>query len=318
MSHAARDRIVIKGRAEYAALSRLASFLDRESPKLVRWLVRFWEDEQNAITYQELREALLRGEMSVNELQAWQQDYAVFFNTYLRDILLDSALSGGQDLLPAIASGVDVYAPMLAGIENWITAHGAEWVTQMSTEGKDAIATLIQYAANGNTDVDELSRLIRPLIGLTEPQAEANLHYFERVAEHLKQSLLDKNPNMSEAAAERQARKRARESALRYAARQHRERAHTIAQTELAFAYNKGALAAVKQAVDAGLLPRMKGKWSTSADERVCEICGGLEGVEINLGEEFDFKGRSLYAGQKETPPAHPRCRCAVAYIEAE
>ena len=207
---------------------------------------------------------------------------------------------------------------MLTGIDNWITVHGAEWITQMSDEAKEAVSSMIQYTAKGNMTVDELARVIRPTIGLTEPQSLANVRFYEETKKRLKEKFMEANPTMKETTAERQAAKRARESALRYAGRQHRERAQMIAETELAYAYNKGADDAIHQAQDEGLLPRMKAKWSTAADEGVCGICAALDGVEIDLGDSFDYKGKVLYGGQKQTPPAHPRCRCAVCYVEAD
>jgi len=36
------------------------------------------------------------------------------------------------------------------------------------------------------------------------------------------------------------------------------------------------------------------------------------------MDDNFDFKGRLLFTGQKMLPPAHPRCACAVEYIEIE
>ena len=160
--------------------------------------------------------------------------------------------------------------------------------------------------------------MIRPTIGLNTPQSLANAKYYVMLKESIKARLMEDNPKMKETTAEKQAAKRARESAARYAGRQHRERAMTIAETELAFAYNKGADDAVQQAMDEGLLPRMKSIWSTAADEGVCGICSSLDGVAVDFGDSFNYKGRNLYAGQKRTPPAHPRCRCALCYEEAE
>lgn len=317
-NHKPQRLVKSKTRAQYEALNRLRSFLDSNNPKLVRFLIRTWEDQEAAITYKELREAILRKTMTQETFKAWQEDYAVFFNRHLKDLLINATTLGGKDFAAARLAGADIYAPMLTGIDNWITTHGAEWITQMSDEAKDAVSAMVQYTANGNMTVDELARIIRPTIGLTEPQSLANIHYYEATKDRLKKNLMEKYPNMKEKTAEKQAARRAEESALRYAGRQHRERAQSIAQTELAFAYNKGADDAVHQAVDSGLLPRMKAKWSTAADEGVCSICNALDGEEIDLGSEFDFKGKSLYAGQKQTPPAHPRCRCALCYVEAD
>lgn len=316
--HQPRKLVKRKSRDQYDALHRLNSFLDRNNPRLVRFLIRTWKDQEAAITYKELREAILHGTMTEETFKAWQEDYAVFFNRYLKDILINATTAGGKELAAAILSGADVYAPMLTGIDNWITVHGAEWITRMSSEAQEAVSTMIRYTANGNMTVDELARIIRPTIGLTEPQSLANARFYENTKKRIKKDLMEKYPDMKETAAEKQAARRAEESAARYAGRQHRERAQMVAETELAYAYNKGADDAIHQAVDEGLMPRMKAVWSTAADEGVCEICGALDGVEIELGDTFDFKGRSLYAGQKQTPPAHPRCRCALCYVEAK
>ena len=307
----------LKSKDQHEALDRLNAFLDEHMPEVVVLLSRMWNDQQAAITYRELTEAILSGDLSPEEWVAWQQDYAVFFNEHLKDILLNSAEAGGADFAAATFGGAFVYAPMEQGIERWISAHGAEWVTQVSEESREAISAMVRYAARGNMTVDELARAIRPTIGLTERQAKANLRFYERVKEQTKKDLLERNPNMKESTAAKRAEKRARESAVRYAAKQHRQRAQTIAETELAFAYNKGADDAVQWLTNEKLLPRMKRKWSTAADERVCEICGELDGVEIEMEDSFDFKGRLLFAEQKQTPPAHPRCRCAVCYVEA-
>lgn len=307
-----------KTKAQYNALHRLNSFINGNDKKLVRFLVTMWKDQEAAITYKELREAILVGTLTEETFKAWQEDYAVFFNRYLKDILEGATTTGGKELAAAILSGKYVYTPMLTGIDNWITVHGAEWITQMSDEAKEAVSSMIRYSAKGNIGVDELARIIRPTIGLTEPQSLANAHYYESCRERLKKQLMEKYPTMKEATAEKQAAKRARESALRYAGRQHRERAQMIAETELAYAYNKGADDAIHQAQDAGLMPRMRAKWSTAADEGVCGICASLDGVEIDLGDSFDYKGKSLYGGQKQTPPAHPRCRCALCYVEVD
>ena len=89
-------------------------------------------------------------------------------------------------------------------------------------------------------------------------------------------------------------------------------------QTELEFAYNRGADQGVRQAQSQGLIGKTIKRWITSGDDSVCSICAALDGTEIEMDDNFDFKGRLLFAGQKMLPPAHPRCACAVEYIEIE
>ena len=48
----------------------------------------------------------------------------------------------------------------------------------------------------------------------------------------------------------------------------------------------------------------------------MCSLCSSLEGVEIGMDEEFSFKGIGTKVTTDLTPPAHPRCACAIEYIE--
>lgn len=289
------------------ALDQLNAFLNASEPEPVYWLTRLWDDQQQAITYKELREAIERGYIDQSTLAAWQNDYANFVNEKLKPIWLD-AMAAGTDKL--MAEHPDFFFdPMAEGVRNWMTTHGAEWVTQMGKEQQEAMATMIGHASTGAWTVDELARAMRPTIGLTKPQATANLKYFQNV----KATLLKDNPKMTDAAAT----KRAQHAANTYAAQQHRARAYTISTTELAYAHNKGQDEGVKQAIQLGYMGKTVRVWSI-ADGSACEICSALDGVKIGMDEEFDFKGKELYAGSKETPPAHTRCRCALAYEEIE
>jgi SPP1 gp7 family putative phage head morphogenesis protein len=75
-----------------------------------------------------------------------------------------------------------------------------------------------------------------------------------------------------------------------------RARAQMIAQTETTIAAAEGNNLAF---AEAGI---ERWTWATARDERVCNICGPLEGVTVVRGEEF--------APGITKPAAHPRCRC--------
>ena len=81
-----------------------------------------------------------------------------------------------------------------------------------------------------------------------------------------------------------------------------RERRKTIANTEGRYATSEARRAAADDRKD-----EFK-RWITSPDERLCEVCDGNEndGV-IPINESFS-------SGHTQTP-AHPNCRCTVAYI---
>ena len=150
--------------------------------------------------------------------------------------------------------------------------------------------------------------MIRPCIGLTKPQAQANLKYYENMVKTLR----EQHPRMKAESIQ----KKARTAAMKYAERQHRQRADNIAQTEMAYAYNKGADESVRQAQEQKLIGEVIKRWSTSGDDMVCSLCSSLEGVEIGIDEEFSFKGIGTKVTTDLTPPAHPRCACAIEYIE--
>lgn len=57
-------------------------------------------------------------------------------------------------------------------------------------------------------------------------------------------------------------------------------------------------------------------RMSTALDERVCKECQALEGVQISMDDSFETQ-----SGRRNVtvllPPLHPRCKCAVKYVEA-
>ena len=290
-------------------LRRLKKYLDEGCDEPVRILCGFWKDQQNAITYQERRQAVKDGAIDDETLRLWQQDYSILVSDRLSTLWTDalSAGSAGQPILDDIVLELNMQRPAIIA---WINERGAEFVTSCTQEQRDAIAALVAKKMRDNHTVDELARMIRPCIGLTASQAAANAKYYDNIVA----TLTKEHPRMSKDSI----RKKALDASRKYAERQHRERALMIAQTESAFAYNRGADEGIRQAQEERLIGRCKKRWSTSGDDAVCEICASLEGIEIEMDESFDFKGRLLFTGQKLLPPAHPRCACAVQYIEVD
>ena len=102
----------------------------------------------------------------------------------------------------------------------------------------------------------------------------------------------------------------ARDKQMKYAERQLRERAKTIAQTERAFAYEYGRYQHTKNLVDQGILPPQDKKWSATDSENTCSTCRELNGKVVGMDEEF--------APGKLLPPLHPRCKCCVMYVNSK
>ena len=143
----------------------------------------------------------------------------------------------GQPILDGLAFEFNTQTP---GVLDWISERGAEFITRCTEEQKDAIAALLEKKMRESHTVDELARLIRPCIGLTEGDARANARYYDNIVATMRKE----HPRMKVESI----RRKALDASQKYAEKQHRARAFTIAQTESAFAYNRGADEGIRQA----------------------------------------------------------------------
>lgn len=297
-----------RSKKKSAVLKKLEKYLVDEQGEPIKKLCRLWDDQKQALSYKEIRQAVLRGELDEDVFMEFTQDYSTFVDKEFSAVWM-KALSAGAMAQPALLQLDKFYFETEAhGAAQWIASRGASFVTRSSEVQREAIrALLAQKMTEGHT-VDELARLIRPCIGLTAQQSAATVRYYETVLTSIK----DNHPRMKAEAA----RTKALESASRYAEKAHKYRAATIAQTELAFSFNQGADLGIRQAQHDGLLGPMIKVWCTSGDDAVCETCEALDGMEIGMDDSFSYTGRLLFAGQKLLPPAHPRCGCTVEYVE--
>ena len=282
------------------ALKKLRTFLDASEPELVFFLVNTWNAQGKAITYKELREALLAGDISPELMDQWYQDYSKFVTEHLQPAWINAMEEATADMAKKYPEwNFDPYAD---GVRSWTEKKAAEFVTNSTTAQIQGLRAVVMRAAVlEDLNVDQLSRAIRPMVGLTQQQSIANLNYYHNLIKN----------GTSE--------KKAIDLAARYAARQHRYRAYNIARTELAFAYNQGSYEGTKQAQEAGYMGETIKVWATADDERVCEICGGLEGKEVAMDDDFNFATKLATPANptiRRVPPAHPSCRCAVIFKE--
>lgn len=288
---------IAKSDAQAEVLRLLRSFLDANEPGLVRFLVNTWQSQGQAITYKEIREAILRGDIDYKWLDDWMQDYAKLVEQVMRPAWEKAIAEGFKNKAQEYPGFY--FKPMAEGIRDWASTHAAEFVTNVSTTQIEGLRAVIQRAAVlEDLSVDELARVIRPMIGLTKQQSSAVMKYYEKLREK------GVTP------------KRAKDMALRDAARRHRSRAYDIARTELATAYNTGADDAVRAAQAKGYLGEMDKIWCAADDERMCPYCGKMDGTRITMDEEFEGISRSW--STRRHPPAHPGCRCGVLYVPAK
>lgn len=283
---------------------RLEGFLNRESPQLVYWLYRLFEDQQNAITYAELREAMLSG--YEQQIYRWQEDYAKFVNEKLSPMWGLAIRAGASQLQDRFKEFILDDSDRF--LKEWMRQHTADFVTNIGEDTRAAIKAILAHGQDEGWTAQQMAQAVRPCVGLTRPDALANNRY----REHVRETLLKNNPGMRPDVAA----KRAYEAALKYGEKQHRARAEMIANTELAFAYNRGYHEGVRQAMAQGLMGPCVKVWRTAGTNRVCDKCLALNGQKIGFEDSFNIAGRELYRGMHQVPPAHPRCRCVVQYVE--
>lgn len=284
------------------ALQRIRRFLDTWEPTVKRVVVG-GRDENNA-SYKDIRTALLSGEIPQQLFLQWQQKYAMYVVDALQPVW-DAAFESAAKEVENSREGFlfDSFAP---AVKKWTENRAADFVTSCSLETKKGIkAALKRTVYHEEIGVDELAKVIRPMIGLTRPQVVANQNYYNR--------LLGSNVKPRKAA----------EQAIRYAERQHRYRAQMIARTETAMAYNQAEYEVIRQAQRAGYMGHTVKIWCTAADERTCSTCHSLDGKRCEVKSDFTLQVKikdDLLASSTigRVPPAHPHCRCTLLYEETD
>ena len=274
--------------ASGATASKLDSFIDYNAPELCTVLHSTWGKQKKAITYKEIKDAIHAGQLDMKYLMDWQQDYSKFINAAYAPVA-QKAIDAAAQALKA-QYGVDFKDPVIGAMDGFIQTHGGKLIKQLSTEQFNAVNTLVRQAALSDTmTVDDLARAIRPCVGLTQRQAQSVKNYYDAA---IKDGYTPKQ---------------ARAMQEQYAERVHRQRAYTIAETELAYAYNAGEDQVMRDAINDGTIqPGVEKEWSTAFDENVCEECGPMDKETVPIDSPFS-NGLML-------PPRHPRCRCGCKY----
>lgn len=304
-------------------LGTLRRLINRERPEAVRLLYSSISAQWDAVKYQELSNMLrdlvsstdtgaadqIRREFVEAQIAGWRQEYSRYVNDVLAPLWKRSAETGAQLVADAVNAqfvGDSIrFAPTGAQVLGWIEAHGAEMVTYLSDQQREALRHVIEYyTIDRPIPAAELARYIRPIVGLTRDEAAAVVKWRETYLREGRRDLEQALGRALTTAEEAELARKVEHKVGNYWGRLERLRATRIAETETAYAFNRGQLASVQQARADGVfgtLPVEK-EWVTAEDERVCKTCGGLNGQHVSLDEPFP--------GGHVAPPAHPLCRC--------
>jgi hypothetical protein len=99
------------------------------------------------------------------------------------------------------------------------------------------------------------------------------------------------------------------------------QRANLIGGLHSFTALNFGRQMLFSEGVAAGYIPQNARKvWVTAIDERVCELCGPMDGVAVPVLDRFEVlvppprteRGKKRDNVKLVVPPVHPNCRCTL------
>jgi SPP1 gp7 family putative phage head morphogenesis protein len=179
----------------------------------------------------------------------------------------------------------------------WATKQSAELVTNVLDTTRTIIRTTIAEAFTQNVTVYDTARKLRNVIGLNERQSFTYQKFLNNLDEQMRAGTI--TVAQSRLMADRQYKR-----LIKY-------RAQMIARQEILMAENNGRFLGFTQAVEQGFAhPKSMKRWSTSTDERTCDICMPMNGKSAVWNEPYP---NGVY-----TPPAHIMCRCSISLLEPD
>lgn len=282
---------------------RMRTFLDQAEPRLTVVLSRVIRRTHNTITYEELRQQLLLGGADREIVEKWMQEYSKFFTEEILPEWKKTMEYAAEEIRMRYPEFV--FDPNSQAIKQWVVERSAKMIVSITELQRQAVNHMIQRAVQiQDIPVDELAKVIRPMVGLTPGQVTANLRYFEKV----RNTLVKNGMSLEKATL------RAKKQSIMYAEKQHRYRCMSIARTEVMEAYRAGEHNAIKQAQEQGYIGRVKKVWVTAGDDRVCDTCRELDGKEFEISDVLPTN--NLW--EQESGGAHPNCRCILVYREVD
>ena len=284
--------------AELAPLVRLA---ERLEPALRRRFMDALRHIQNSIELAQLAEAIAAGNISRAETLLKFGEWPEKFGGMAVD--LRAGFIAGTQIGMRSLSEVGITMAF-----NLVDSHTVEYarrrmpplVQSLKDGARDMVRQTMTEAAQGVWTPFEAAQGIKDWLGLTAQQASASAK-FERE--------LQERGIPEDKIAVRLA---------KYEDAQLRQRAETIARTEIMSASNAGQRETWNESVRQGLLPRTAKKvWLTANDERLCPVCESLGNAEpVGLNEQFTFddgtKASTVFNEPLYEPPQHPNCRCTM------
>lgn len=176
-------------------------------------------------------------------------------------------------------------------------AQAAQLVTAVTESTREMIRNTIARSFNENITVSETARNLRGLIGLNDRQVITYDKFRRSVDAQIFAN------EITSAQGNKMLKKRYDKLI--------KDRAELIARQEIIMAENAGRHLGFQQSIEQGWSsPKAMKRWSSSTDERTCDICGPMNGKSVQWDK--------AYPNGVFNPPAHILCRCTISLLEPD
>jgi SPP1 gp7 family putative phage head morphogenesis protein len=299
MARGRQRRVIITGKESHALLRH---FLDLNEQQVIDGLSSAWRSQTDLVSDQALAYMLASGRPDPQLIEslvrinrrAIQQEVMAKAARGMTDSSLDIETrvrlmfqEEGTAIGPRRSRYFEYWSGTAQAIQDFVDERGAELVTGINDDIRAMLQDMIDIGLERKLSPYQLSQITKPCVGLTDRDAGAVSNYLT--------SLLDSGMSFDEALAK----------AKTYANELRDARAFNIARTELAAAFNQGQLDSIQNAMSE-LGAQAAKEWETAYDERTCEECADLDGETAAVDDSF--------SNGEDCPPAHPSCRCSLAY----
>jgi len=271
----------------------LHTIADQATPAVQRVFLEAVARAINKTTLRKVQAALAAKDLE-KALAAipWESEAVKLLEARLPPQLQQIAVQAANASAPAAGLDLNFAADAPAAV-HFAATRSAQLVREVTDETKRALRKTIGLAIQEGRPPLEAAKQIRSMVGLTMRQALA----VEAV-----------RAREGDAAAEK-----ARERAMK-------RRALTIARTETIHAANSGQQEMWVEGEHAGLFDRATAKrvWIVTPDDSLCPYCTTLDGMTVELDQQFDpgtierADGSLVTLNPVLVPPLHPNCRCAI------
>lgn len=294
------DEVAKAKQPVWRQLRRIAAEFE---PKVMREFVAAVSQVQDGTRIAAVREALERGDVDAAvESVPWKALGEPYIKSQLVKHLRDAYEKAGALTARNIPVDDDNFDVLNPRVVETLQTRGNDLLQTLADENKTVLRAqwrrfqqrgifeTIGTGIEAGGSAQDLAKLVKPLIGLTEREAEAVLNYRDNL-------ILDGATGIAK-------------EVENYSAKLLQARAMRIARTETAIAVNRGQHEAWQQYIDRGLFEpnELEREWVAVGDS--CDLCLPLDGVRVGFDEPFPDGA--------EPGEIHPSCRCSTTVSPKE